>query len=82
MPAVCNLAPIRRFQKLTDMEFFQPHLLAVEVGILNPSSMSGAALPLKESRLCRARPEAQLHYPATYGKERKERTEQGSIVVD
>lgn len=72
MPAVCNLAPIRRFQKLTDMGSLQPHFLAVEVGILSPSSTSVAALPLKERRLCWARPEAQLHYPIAYGKEQKQ----------
>lgn len=45
MPTVCNLASIHGFQKLKDVEFFQPQLLAVEVGILSPSSvMSVAAL--------------------------------------
>lgn len=50
-PGVSNLAAIRRFQKLRDMEFLQPHLLALEVGILSPS-MKVAALPLKGRKLC------------------------------
>lgn len=49
MPTVCNLASIHGFQKLKDVEFFQPQLLAVEVGILSPSSvMSVAALHWRE----------------------------------